>query len=74
MSIQDERQYQVIRAVVEKCRALLAARAAAPAPESVDSQLHQAGLDAVRAQLDELERDLREYEKRSSGAGTEPEA
>ena len=61
MTIRDERQYKARQAVVEQCRELLATKEAAP-PESIDPQVHQAGLDAVRAQLEEIERDLREYE------------
>jgi len=64
MAIRDERQYEMTRSVVGKCRAELVTRAAAPLPTNIDPRLHQAGLDAVRAQLDELERDLRQYENR----------
>jgi hypothetical protein len=72
--IRDQRQYEVTQAVVGKCRAALATRAAAPPPGNIDPRLHQAGLDAVRAQLEELERDLRKYENRAEEGGTEPEA
>jgi hypothetical protein len=72
--IRDERQYEMTLAIVGKYRAALATREAAPLPENIDPRLHQAGLDAVRAQLDELERDLRQYEKQSGESGTGPES
>jgi len=61
--IRDERHFRVTLAQVIRFRAALAKVEAAPATTS-DPQLQQAGIDAMRAQLEALERELREYEAR----------
>lgn len=61
--IRDEHQYRVTRARVTRFRAALASVESAPAA-GADPQLQQAGIDAMRAQLEALERELRDYETR----------
>jgi hypothetical protein len=63
--IRDERHYRLTQAKVTKFRAALAKVEAKP-PKDADPQLQEAGIDAMRAQLEALERELREYETRKA--------
>jgi hypothetical protein len=61
--IRDERQYRALQERVLRFRMTLASLEAAPATDA-DPRLQQAGIDAMRAQLEALERELRKYETR----------
>jgi small-conductance mechanosensitive channel len=63
MMIRDEQHYKVTLARVTRFRAALARVESAPST-GADPQLQQAGIDAMRAQLEALERELHEFETR----------
>ena len=63
--IRDERQYRITQERVDQFRIALASLKANPPPTHTDPRLQQAGLDAMEAQLNALERELREYEART---------
>lgn len=65
--IKNERQYRITKTRAETFRAALAARAAKRSPE--DPALRAWKTDALRAQLGDLERDLRDYETLQDMAG-----
>jgi hypothetical protein len=61
--IRDERQYRALQERVLRFRTTLATLEAAPVTGG-DPRLQQAGIDAMRAQLEALERELQKYETR----------
>jgi len=65
--IRDAHHYRVTQERVTRFRAALASVEANPAA-GANPQLQQAGIDAMRAQLEALERELREYETRHEGS------
>jgi ribosome-binding protein aMBF1 (putative translation factor) len=67
--IRNERQYRITRAQADKfTEAIAAAERAGPAPK-VHPRLHKASLDAMRSQLEDLERDLKTYDDLKRGRG-----
>jgi ribosome-binding protein aMBF1 (putative translation factor) len=62
--IRNERQYRITKAQAEK---FSRAMEEAGARSSVDPLLHRLQQDAIRSQLQDLERELREYETLRSG-------
>ena len=65
--IRDAHHYRVTQERVTRFRAALASVESTPAT-GANPQLQQAGIDAMRAQLEALERELREYETRHDGS------
>ena len=61
--IRDDRQYRITQERVERFRAALA-KIDIERPTQADPRLQQAGIDAMRAQLEVLERELRAYATR----------
>jgi hypothetical protein len=57
--IGNERQYRITKAQAEKFSRALEE---ATIPSSIDPLLHKLERDALRSQLDDLKRELREYE------------
>lgn len=66
--IKNERQYRITKAEAEKFRQALAKLAAAAGrPSQVHPRLAQAEQEALKSQLDDLLRELKEYEDLKSG-------
>jgi hypothetical protein len=66
--IRDDRQYRVTQERVVRFRVALAMVERVQPPHA-DMHMRQAGIDAMRAQLDALERELREYDMRRKESG-----
>ncbi len=59
--IKNEREFRITQAQAEKFRAAIAAATRARPPKGVAPKLHQVSIDAMRAQLGDLERELRDF-------------
>jgi ribosome-binding protein aMBF1 (putative translation factor) len=64
--IRNERQYRITRAQAGRFGRTIAAAAAAPNP-TIHPKLRKAQLDGLRSQLEDLNRELSEYEELQSG-------
>ena len=60
--IKNEREYRITQAAAARFRASIAAAEQADRPMRVGPRLHRASMEAMRAQLAELERELRDFE------------
>jgi DNA-binding XRE family transcriptional regulator len=67
--IRNERQYRITRAQADKFREAIEAGQRAGPPAKVHPRLHKASLDAMRSQLEDLERDLKTYDDLQRGRG-----
>jgi len=65
--IKNEREYRITKAQADKFRASIAAATDAGPPAKVHPRLHKASIDAMQAQLEELEHELAVYAKLQSG-------
>jgi ribosome-binding protein aMBF1 (putative translation factor) len=64
--IKNERQYRITKAQAERFARTIAEEEARPNP-AIHPKLRRAELDGLRSQLDDLKRELREYEALRSG-------
>ncbi len=65
--IKNQRQHKITQAQAEKFRATLKELAAATRPRNVHPTLWEAQQAGIRSQLQDLERELREYEALKAG-------
>jgi HTH-type transcriptional regulator/antitoxin HigA len=68
--ITTERSYAITRAAAAKFRAAIVKAENTARPPNVHPKAHQASLEALRAQLADLERDLKAYERMKRGDAT----
>jgi ribosome-binding protein aMBF1 (putative translation factor) len=64
--IKNERQYRITKAQAERFARTIAEEESRPNP-AIHPKLRRAELDGLRSQLDDLKRELREYETLRSG-------
>src|SRR5215471_6873411 len=62
--IATEQQYRVVRDAASQLRAAIDKAQTSPPDRGVHPRVHMAGIETMRTQLEDLERQLREYETR----------